>query len=89
MCRWNIQRRRVSKGCCAATWRAPTRFGNKLQDAPPAYVQTKLRGIVGTEISIGRLAGKWKPSQNRHAADIQGVLEGLAKEVMQRRRRQP
>jgi len=36
-----------------------------------------LRGIVGVEIPIVRLAGKAKLSQNRSAADIAGVVAGL------------
>ncbi len=47
-------------------------------DAPPAYVQAMLRAIVGIEIPVERLVGKWKLSQNRSAADRQGVLDGLS-----------
>jgi transcriptional regulator len=39
-----------------------------------------LRAIVGFELSITRLEGKWKMSQNRIVADRQGVREGLARE---------
>lgn len=45
-------------------------------DAPPAYVDSLLRAIVGIEIAITGLEGKWKLSQNR-PADIEGVREGL------------
>ena len=51
-----------------------------LTDAPPAYIDTMLRAIVGFEIRITRLEGKWKLSQNRSAADIAGVRDGLARE---------
>ncbi|MBC7895614.1 MAG: hypothetical protein H7066_09375, partial [Cytophagaceae bacterium] len=34
--------------------------------------------IVGVQISIVRMEGKWKMSQNRPAADIQSVVEGLS-----------
>ena len=36
-----------------------------------------LRGIVGISLPIVRLEGKVKMSQNRPAADIAGVVEGL------------
>jgi transcriptional regulator len=46
-------------------------------DAPEPYVQGMLRAIVGIEIPVERLVGKWKLSQNRHEADRHGVLDGL------------
>jgi transcriptional regulator len=36
-----------------------------------------LGAIVGIEIPVSRLAGKWKVSQNRSEADRSGVAEGL------------
>ncbi len=47
-------------------------------DAPEPYIAAQLRGIVGLEIAIGEITGKWKVSQNRHAADRSGVEQGLA-----------
>ena len=46
-------------------------------DAPDDYIQTMLRAIVGIEIELTQLVGKWKVSQNRNEADRQGVVEGL------------
>jgi transcriptional regulator len=46
-------------------------------DAPEAFVAAQLRGIVGIEIEVAAIEGKWKVSQNRPAADIDGVVEGL------------
>ena len=46
-------------------------------DAPDEYVQQQLKAIVGVELTITRLEGKWKMSQNRPAADIDGVVRGL------------
>jgi transcriptional regulator len=46
-------------------------------DAPERFVEAMLRGIVGIEIEILDLAGKWKVSQNRSAADRAGVKQGL------------
>ena len=47
-------------------------------DAPPDYVESMLRAIVGIEIVLSSLVGKWKVSQNRPAPDRAGVVEGLA-----------
>ena len=46
-------------------------------DAPADYIDTLLAAIVGIEIPIERLVGKWKVSQNRSAADRAGVAAGL------------
>jgi transcriptional regulator len=51
-----------------------------LADAPGDYVAAQMRGIVGLEIEIADLRGKYKLSQNRSQADRQGVLQGLALE---------
>jgi len=50
----------------------------KVSDAPRDYVEAQLKAIVGVEIPIRRLEGKWKVSQNRSERDRQGVSEGLA-----------
>jgi transcriptional regulator len=46
-------------------------------DAPEQFIATQLRAIVGIEIRLTRLLGKWKTSQNRPAADQEGVVAGL------------
>jgi transcriptional regulator len=46
-------------------------------DAPPSFIESQLKGIIGIEIPIARLEGKWKVSQNRPEADRRGVVEGL------------
>ncbi len=46
-------------------------------DAPEAYVRAQMRGIVGIEIEITAIEGKWKVSQNRPVADREGVAAGL------------
>jgi transcriptional regulator len=48
-----------------------------ITDAPASYVDGLLRAIVGFELTIAKLEGKWKLSQNRDAADRAGVREGL------------
>lgn len=49
----------------------------RVTDAPGAFLDAVLRGIVGVEIEITRLEGKWKLSQNRPEADQQGMIDGL------------
>jgi transcriptional regulator len=39
-----------------------------------------LGGIVGLELAVERLEGKWKLGQNRNEQDRQGMLEGLRAE---------
>ena len=46
-------------------------------DAPARFVAGQLRAIVGVEVRIGRVEAKWKLSQNRSAADVDGVVAGL------------
>ena len=46
-------------------------------DAPEDYLAAMMQGIVGLEIPIARIEGKWKLSQNREDADRLGVIEGL------------
>ncbi|RFP16336.1 FMN-binding negative transcriptional regulator [Duganella sp. BJB475] len=49
----------------------------ELDDAPADFMAATMKGIVGIEIPIDSLVGKWKVSQNRSAADQRGVVEGL------------
>lgn len=49
----------------------------KTSDAPDDYIAAQLKGIVGVEIPIHSIEGKWKVSQNRLPADRQGVIDGL------------
>jgi transcriptional regulator len=51
-----------------------------VDDAPAPFVAAQIRGIVGIEIEIARLEGKWKVSQNRPEADRRGVADGLRAE---------
>jgi len=48
----------------------------KVDDAPADFVVAQMKGIVGIEIPITRIEGKWKMSQNRPEADRVGVLDG-------------
>jgi transcriptional regulator len=49
-------------------------------DAPADFIETMLGAIVGIEIPLSSLIGKWKVSQNRSAADRAGVAAGLLRE---------
>jgi transcriptional regulator len=49
----------------------------RVSDAPAGFIDRMLSAIVGFEIQISELKGKWKLSQNRAEADRRGVIEGL------------
>ena len=51
-----------------------------VMDAPADYIDKQLGAIIGFEIPITRLVGKWKMSQNRPAQDRDGVVDGLRRE---------
>jgi transcriptional regulator len=48
-----------------------------VQDAPEDYIDKLLKSIVGLEIRLTSLSGKWKLSQNRSQPDVAGVIAGL------------
>lgn len=52
-----------------------------VSDAPDVFIAGQLKGIVGIEIAITALDGKFKASQNRAEADRAGVAEGLLGET--------
>ena len=49
----------------------------QVSDAPTEFIEGLVKGIVGIEIPIARLVGKWKVSQNRSVPDRRGVAAGL------------
>lgn len=49
----------------------------RVADAPADYIEKMLAAIVGIEIAITSLGGKWKLSQNQPAANRAGVVSGL------------
>lgn len=49
----------------------------KVSDAPADFTARLVETIVGIEIPVARLVGKWKVSQNRPEADKSGVADGL------------
>lgn len=50
----------------------------KVTDAPADFIQSQLKAIVGLEIEITEIRGKWKMSQNRSPEDARGVALGMA-----------
>jgi transcriptional regulator len=46
-------------------------------DAPPDYIDKMISAVVGIEIPITRLEGKWKVSQNQPVQNRAGVIDGL------------
>lgn len=49
----------------------------KLADAPEDYVAAMCKAIIGIEIPLSRIEGKWKMSQNKPEHDLQGTITGL------------
>ncbi|MEY3667764.1 MAG: hypothetical protein RL572_1304 [Pseudomonadota bacterium] len=49
-----------------------------MDEAPAEYIETLLKAIVGIEIPITRLQGKWKLSQNQPAQNRAGVMAAMA-----------
>jgi transcriptional regulator len=64
----------------ALTSRHESRFAEPwhVSDAPPEYLSRMLGAIVGFDIRLRELTGKWKASQNRSEADVEGVIAALA-----------
>lgn len=48
-----------------------------VSDAPPEFIAKEMRGIVGLEVEVSRVEGKWKASQNRNDEDAAAVMGGL------------
>lgn len=48
-----------------------------IEDAPADFIASMLNAIIGIEIDISRIEGKWKLSQNRSAADRASLIEAL------------
>lgn len=48
-----------------------------VSDAPAEYIANQMKAIIGIEIPISRIEGKWKMSQNKDKADREGVINGM------------
>ncbi len=60
-----------------ATHEASEELPWKPSDAPATYIDGLLKAIVGVELRITKLEGKWKVSQNQPAANRTGVADSL------------
>ena len=60
-----------------ATHEAPRAEPWQVTDAPAPFIEAQIKGIIGLEIDITEISGKWKVSQNRPIADRVGVANGL------------
>lgn len=49
----------------------------RVADAPADFIAAQMKGIVGLEVAIDRIEGKWKVSQNQPAPNRHGVEQGL------------
>jgi transcriptional regulator len=49
----------------------------KVSDAPRDFIVKKFRGIVGLEMEVSRVEGKWNVNQSRNKEDAHGVMAGL------------
>jgi transcriptional regulator len=49
----------------------------KVTDAPPDYISGELKQIVGFEMPVVKIEGKWKMNQNRPDADRNSVMTHL------------
>ncbi|MBX3566898.1 MAG: FMN-binding negative transcriptional regulator [Rhizobiaceae bacterium] len=64
-----------------AAHEAPRAEPWQVEDAPARYIEVQMRGIVGIEIEVTEIAGKWKVSQNRSDTDRAGVAKGLEADI--------
>lgn len=55
-----------------------------VDDAPPTFHAGQLHAIVGIELHVSRVEVKFKLSQNRSDADIDGVVAGLTEDGLPR-----
>ena len=51
-----------------------------VSDAPEPFVAAQVQALIGVEIPITRIEGKWKMSQNRPEPDRAGVIAGFEAE---------
>ncbi|KAK9244609.1 hypothetical protein V1506DRAFT_541002 [Lipomyces tetrasporus] len=51
----------------------------KVNDAPDSYIEVMKRNIVGIEIRVNKIEGKFKMSQEKPPGDRVGVVKGFAR----------
>ncbi|MDD1796393.1 FMN-binding negative transcriptional regulator [Enterovibrio sp. ZSDZ42] len=52
-------------------------FPWSISDAPSDFIEKLQTAVVGIEVQVGSLEGKWKVSQNQPDENIQGIIDGL------------
>ena len=52
----------------------------RVEDAPDDFIAAQMRAIVGVEIEITQLVGKWKASQHKPDDERQAIEQGLHEE---------
>jgi transcriptional regulator len=57
-----------------------------VEDAPPDYIEKMIANIVGIEIALSAITGKWKASQNQSAANRAGAIAALSRSADSRER---
>ena len=72
-----VEAQRPARSATATRRREPSRGPSTTRREP--YVAGQLRAIVGVEIRINRIEAKFKLSQNRSTADVDGAIEGLGR----------
>ena len=50
-----------------------------MDDAPEKFIEFKKKNIIGIEVEVTRLEGKWKMGQELREGDREGVVEGFRK----------
>lgn len=61
-------------------YEAPRNAPWRVTDAPADYLDAMLKAIIGFELTITQLEGKWKMSQNQPIENRSGIVEGLMDE---------
>ena len=68
-------------GALTETRETPRAAPWHVEDAPAEFIASQIKGIIGLEVTITRIEGKWKVSQNRPEPDRVGVVRGLLDEA--------
>lgn len=73
----NAQQKRQLVGALTRKMEASNQEPWSIDDAPEAYLEKMLTGIVGLVFEIDSITAKTKASQNKTTGDRQGVMQGL------------
>ncbi len=73
----DVETLRAHLGALTDRFEAGSAVPWKIDDAPAGYIDGMCRAIIGIEIRLTRIEGKWKQSQNRTRHDRLGVINGL------------